>query len=139
MSLHGADDETRLDSIVTAIAHDFHEHGHRAGMREAARYGLVDGARLYVAIRAESEEQLSARLAGIKAKLVAHPADRVLQISRAFVQVRLAQVRAAGKEGRTPPQSVADRPEIPRREVPRWVPFAALVLSGIALARSLGR
>lgn len=137
--LPGADAQTKLDSLVAVIVHDFHEHGERAGMREAAKVGLVAGARLYVEIRAESEEQLSARLAKLRVVLAGTPGNVSTMVARAFVEIRLVEVRAALKDSRTPPQAVADRPEIPRSEVPRWVPLTALALSMFAVLRSLSK
>ena len=139
LGLHGADAETKLDSLVASVTHSFREHGTRAGMQEARKLGMTDGARLYVEIRAETEEQLSARLARIRADLHARPGNDAAMLARAFVEVRLREVRAAVKNGATPPQAVADRPEIPRSEVPRWVPYGAFAIGLIALLRSLGR
>lgn len=137
--LSGADAQTKLDSLVAVVIHDFHEHGTRAGMAEAAKFGLQGGAKLYFDIRAESEEQLSARLARIRADLHARPGDTSAMVARAFVEGRLTEVRAAVKNGATPPQAVADRPEIPRSEVKPWVPKLALAIGVIALLRSFGR
>jgi hypothetical protein len=132
----GADAETKMDSTVAAIAHAFSTHGFAAGMNEARRYGLEGPARAYVEMRAETEEQLAVRLARVTADLVRRPDDRLLQALRAFVEVRLAQVRAAVAKAQTPPPSVADRPEVPRKEVHRWVPYVALAISAVALLRS---
>jgi len=137
--LSGADAQTKLDSLVAVVIHDFHEHGTAAGMREAEKYGLGAGAKLYCDIRAESEERLSARLASIRADLAHVPGNMQAMVARAFVEARLTEVRAAVKDGRTPPQAVVDRPEIPRSEVPHWVPKVALAVGLIALLRSLGR
>jgi hypothetical protein len=137
--LSGADAETRLDSLIATIVHDFHEHGTGPGMREAIKYGLQDGARLWIETRSESEEELSGRLAKIRAYLSTHPGDEHAMVDRAFLQVRLREVRAAIKDGATPPQAVADRADIPRREVKPWIAKAALVVGIIALVRSLGR
>ena len=137
--LSGADAQTKLDSLVAIIVHDFHEHGTRAGMAEAAKFGLQAGAKLYCDIRAESEERLSARLARIRSDLALSPGNMSAMVARAFVEARLTEVRAAVKDGRTPPQAVADRPEIPRSEVAPWVPKLALAVGIIALLRSLGR
>ena len=133
----GADVETKMDSVVAAIAHDFHEHGYRAGMNEARRYGLDGPAHLYVDIRAETEEQLAVRLAALRSDLVRNKKNRDLQARRAFVELRLSQVRAAVGKGQTPAPSVADKPDVPQREVRRWVPYAALAVGVIALLRSL--
>jgi hypothetical protein len=134
--LSGADAQTKLDSLVAVIIHDFHEHGTRAGMAEAAKFGLQAGARLYCDIRAESEERLSARLARIRSDLALSPGDTGAMVARAFVEARLTEVRAAVKDGRTPPQAVVDKPEIPRSEVAPWIPKAALAIGIIALLRS---
>lgn len=135
----GADTETKIDSLVAAVTHSFREHGTKAGLQEAAKLGMLSGARLYIEIRAESEEQLSARLARIRSDLALSPENTGATVARAFVEVRLREVRAAVVSGQTPPQAIADRPEIPRREVRRWVPYVALAVGIIALARSLGR
>jgi hypothetical protein len=133
----GADAETKMDSLCAAVAHAFGEHGYKSGMDEARRYGLGAAAQFYVDIRTETEEQLAVRLAGLRAALGKDKENRALQARRAFVELRLAQVRAAVSKGQTPSPSVADRPEVPRREVKRWVPYAALAVGVIALVRSM--
>lgn len=134
----GADAQTGMESAVVAVVHAFHEHGTAAGMREARKWGLQSGAALWVSVRADTEEQLAARLASIQAELARQPKNRELMIRRAFVEARLTEVREAVKAGATPKQAVRDRPEIPRREVRRWVPYVALGVGVIALLRSGG-
>lgn len=113
----------------------FQDGGARAGLRTARRYNLIPGAELYLAVRAETEEQLSARLAALNAGLATKP-NHIDAQRAAFVEARLEEVRKAVKQGVTPPQAVVDRPELPRREVPRWIPFLAISLSVVALLRS---
>ena len=87
-------------------------------------------------MRGDTEEELSARLAEIRAALIKHP-TLSHKLQEAFLAARLEEVQAATSKGHTPPQAIADKPEVPRRQVPRWVSYGALVLSAIALANSL--
>lgn len=125
----------RLKADVARVVDAFHRHGAKAGLREAHRRGVLDGARIYLANRAATEEELSVHLARVRARLATKPvlADRIIE---AFLQARLEEVRRAVGSGQTPPQAVVDRPEIPRREVPRWVIFSGLALSVVAFLRS---
>lgn len=128
----GADDAVPgVADVVLA----FQRGGARAGLRAARARHLVSGAEMYMAVRAETEEQLSARLASLRAGLATKPNSIDAQRA-AFVEARLQEVQKAVKDGVTPPQAVVDKPELPRREVPRWIPFAAIGLSVIALLRS---
>lgn len=121
---------------VTETVKAFQVGGARAGLRTARRLRVVSGAELYLAVRAETEEQLAARLAGLRANLVKKPNPIDAQRA-AFLEARLEEVRHAIKQGATPPQAVVDKPELPRREVPRWIPFLAIGLSVTAFLRSL--
>jgi len=129
--------QTRLEEDAEAIATAFAERGEAAGMREANRRGLTDAARVYLKIRAETEEELAARMARIRARLVRNPSlgDK---LAEAFVRARLDEVREAGGKGHTPPQAVADLPEVPRKQIPRWVPVAGLVLAIVSFVVSVG-
>lgn len=137
--LGSADMVTRIETAVAVIVHDFHDHGQAAGMRAAARWGLTDGAKLYVAIRADTEEALAARLARLQADLKRQPQNPKLIAARAFVFLRLHEVRNAIKSNFSAPQAIADRPEIPRREIPRWLSLTALGASAVAIFMSLAR
>lgn len=127
---------TRLQDDVAAVTKAFSEQGTRAGLLEAKRRGILEAARLYVKVRGETEEELSARLAVVRAELIQHP-TLPAKLREAFIAARLEEVQAATSKGHTPPQAVADKPEVPRRQVPRWVSYGALALSAIALVNSL--
>jgi hypothetical protein len=128
--------QTRLQGDVAAVMKAFAEQGTRAGLLEAKRRGILEAARLYVKVRGETEEELSARLATTRADLIKHP-TLTAKLQEAFLAARLEEVQAATSKGHTPPQAVADKPEVPRRQVPRWVSYGALALSAIALVNSL--
>lgn len=123
-----------LSEDVSAVITAFRDRGARAGLEVARRRGLEVAARVYLEIRSDTEEELAAHLARIRARIARQPTVED-QLKEAFVAARLAEVRAAGAH--TPPQAVADKPEIPRRAVPRWVPYAALTVGVVALLRSL--
>lgn len=125
-----------LNNDVSAVIKAFRERGSAAGLEVARRRGLEGAARVYLEARAETEEELAVRLAAIRARLAKNP-TMMDRLREAFVKARLTEVRAAG--GHTPPQAIADKPEVPRRMVPRWVPYAALAVGVIALGRSFGR
>lgn len=122
-----------LSEDVAAVVTAFKDRGAKAGLEVARRRGLEIAARVYLEARSDTEEELAARLARIRARLARRP-NIEDQLKEAFVSVRLTEVRAAGAH--TPPQAVADKPEIPRRTVPRWVPYAALSVGVVALLRS---
>lgn len=128
--------QNRLQQDVAAVVKAFSESGTRAGLVEAKRRGILEAARLYVKVRGDTEEELSARLAQVRADLIKHP-TLAAKLQEAFIAARLAEVQAATSKGHTPPQAVADKPEVPRRQVPRWVSYGALALSAIALVNSL--
>lgn len=134
---HGTGDkpESPMEG-VRAVVHAFREHGTDAGLREARARGTSEGAKCYLASRADTEEMLAAKVAKKRAECVKHPTP-VNRQCLAFLTVRLDEVRAAKKNGASAPQAVADKPEIPRTEVHRWVPYAALIVGVIALARSM--
>lgn len=126
--------EHRVQQVVDA----FQDQGQEAGLATARRLGLVSGASLYLSLRAATEEQLSVRLAEIRAQL-ARSGSPELRSQAAFVEARREEVRTAIGKGHTPPQAVVDKPEVPRREVPRWIPIAGLALAVVALLRSGGK
>lgn len=131
----GADvDEGAIDLVVKA----FRTKGTKAGLRVAKSHGtsIFRGAQVYLDYRASTEEALAAEVAARQARVVKGQ-DRDVA-SLAFLEKRLVTVRNAVAAGRTPPQAVVDRPEIPRREVPRWLSFVAIGLSVIAFVRSSG-
>lgn len=130
----GPDVEQGLMADVDAVVDVFRKRGAKAGLVEANNRGVLDGARLYMQVRAATEEDLAARLAALRAVQVRQPTPRNAVAIR-FLDARLSEVREAQKQGHTPPQAVADLPEIPRKQVPRWIPFVALGLSVIALLR----
>lgn len=130
----GPDVERGLMADVDAVVDVFRKRGAKAGLVEAHERGVLDGARLYMQVRAATEEDLAARLARLRAEQVKRPTPRNAVAIR-FLDARLAEVREAQKQGHTPPQAVADLPEVPRRQVPRWIPFVALGLSVFALLR----
>lgn len=131
----GAWGSAEATSGVEEVVAAFRQGGARAGLRAARARRLVSGAEMYMAVRAETEEQLSARLATLRAGLAQrfNPIDAQ---RAAFVAARLQEVQTAVKAGVTPPQAVVDKPELPRKEVPRWLSFAAIGLSVVALLRS---
>lgn len=130
--------EKRLDADVAEVTRLFRCCGTAKALAEAQRRGVLDGARLYLSARAEHEEDLAARLARIRTRLATRPqlADKIRE---AFVDARLDEVRDALAKSHTPPQAVRDRPEVPRRHTPRWIPYAALFLAALALARSIAQ
>lgn len=128
----------KLAADVKAVTRVFHERGTRAGIMEARSRGVAPGARLYLDVRAETEERLAVRVAKLRVEVMRAPSGLNRQLL-AFAEARLAEVRGAVKNGSTPPQAVADKPDLPRTEVPRWVPITALALSALALAGSVLR
>lgn len=122
-----------LEQHVKAVTRAFREKGMRAGMAEARARGVEPGAKLYVATRADTEERLAVRVARLRAETLRRGASPVSRQLLAFAEARLAEVRAAVKNGATPPQAVADKPDVPRTEVPRWLSYGAFALSAIAL------
>ena len=126
----------RLSDDVGSVVDVFRTKGASAGLLAAKQRGILEAARLYLLVRADTEEELAARLAKLRAALAVRPilGDKLRE---AFLVARLEEVRRAVAANHTPPQAIADKPEIPRRQIPRWVPVAALVLSAIALLRSL--
>jgi len=128
--------QTRLEDDTEAVTEAFASRGQNAGLREAKRRGLHDAAKVYLKIRKESEEDLSARLARIRAGQIKHPTLRG-KLTEAFVLSRLEQVRDAGAKGHTPAQAVADLPEVPRKSIPRWVTYTALALSIVSFGMNL--
>lgn len=125
----------RLQEDVSAVINAFKTRGTAAGMEMARRRGLGLAAKVYVDARAENEEELAARLASIRARLATNPTmtDELRQV---FVQARLDEVREAGAH--TPPQAVADKPDVARKGLPRWMSYAAIGMSAVALVRSFG-
>lgn len=127
----------RLDQDVRDVVAAFRERGTPAGLRLAQARGVLAGAHAYLAARGDVEEELAVKLARLRAAL-AKRATLDGRIVERFLLARLEEVRAAVSKSLTPPQAVIDKPEVPRRHVPRWVPLAALVMSAIALLRSGG-
>lgn len=126
----------RLDADSTAVIAIFRQRGAQAGLRVAKARGVEAGAQLYLRIRAETEEQLASRLARLQAALARKPTVSDA-IREPFVAARLAEVRAAIAKGHTPGPAAVDLPDLPRTQVPRWIPIALLALSSIAFIRSL--
>lgn len=125
----------RLKADVALVVEAFRTKGTRAGLLAAHNRGLLDGARCYVAARADTEEELAAKIATLRARL-AREASLPGRIREAFLEARLDEVREAVGKGQTPPQAVIDRPEVPRRQVPRWLSYFAVGMSALALIRS---
>lgn len=124
---------------VRRVTGAFRVQGRAAGLRLARARGLEPGAGLYFDVRADSEERLAARLADLRSQMArARSPNGALAQQAAFVQARLEEVRSAVAKGQTPPPAIADHPEVPRREIPRWVPVVGLALSVLALVSSLG-
>lgn len=126
----------RLNADVAKVIAAFQTTGTRAGLAEAHACGLLDGARLYVAARGNTEEELAVRIAALRAAQAVGGATLAGRVKAAFLEARIDEVRKAGAKGHTPPQAVIDRPEVPRRMVPRWVSFTALALSVFVFFRS---
>jgi hypothetical protein len=124
---------SHLSEDVSAVIAAFRNRGTKAGLEVARRRGLEDAARVYLEARSETEEQLAVRLARIRARLARQP-NAEDQLREAFISLRLEEVRRAGVH--TPPQAVLDQPDLPRKTVARWVPYAALTVGVIALVRS---
>lgn len=92
-ALRGADIETKIDSLAAMVAHSFETHGPEAGMREARRYGIEDGARLFAETRGEPIAELCARLKRVRGHLANRPSDKSLHACRAFLELRILQRR----------------------------------------------
>lgn len=125
--------------VVREIVETLRTRGEQAGLERAARLGprFVAGVRAWVRVRASTEEQLAAEVAQLRARIIRHrgqhpggcgtcETDEVILF---FLLERLAEVRDAKRNGHTPGQAVADRPEVPKTSVPRWVPFTMLALA----------
>lgn len=128
----------KLAEDIADIQEAFRSRGTQTGLRLAKQRGLLPAARFYVDIRALTEEQLAAKQAELRARFAKAP-TLPLKLREAFATARLAEVRAAQKKGETPPQAVVDKPEIPRKQIPRWVTWLGLTLSVISFARSFRR
>lgn len=124
--------QKHLHEDVLAVIDAFRERGTAAGLREAQRRGVLVGARTYYAIRAWTEEELAARLARLRAALTRRPTLEA-RLQEAFVRARLLEVREATAKGETPPQAVVDRPDVPRRYLPRWVTVLGVSLTSISV------
>lgn len=132
--------------VVREIAQTMRTDGEAAGMARAERLGprFIAGARAWVAARALTEEQLAERAAAVRARLtrarLAHPgcpSCRADEMVLLFFAERLAELRAAKATGRTPAQAVADHPDVPTTQVPRWVPYSMLALAIIGAVSAL--
>lgn len=130
--------EAQLESDVEHIKAAFADKGSKAGYKLAQERGLLQAAQIYVGVRASNEESLSAKLARIRARLVRRPTLRD-KLAEAFVAARLRDVRAAANRGETPPQAVRDKPQVPRKHVPRWIFFTSVTLGVIGFIRSFDR
>lgn len=115
------------------------DQGVAAGLREAQRMGRpwLESARAYVDARAWTEERLAGEVARIRAA-VARGA-RSQELTLAFLERRLQEVRDARSKASTPPQAVADLPEVPRHSPPDWLPYAGLAIAVAGLLLSLRR
>lgn len=115
------------------------DSGVNAGLLEARRLGQgwLDAARAYVAARAWTEEHLAADVARLRASVARGAHAAVLPLK--FLEHRLQEVRAARAKASTPPQAVADLPEVPRHSPPEWLPYAGLAIAALGLVLSLRR
>lgn len=134
--------------VVREIVDTLRTRGEQAGLERARRLGprFVAGVRAWVRVRASTEEQLASEVAHLRARIVRHrgqhpggcatcEGDEVVLY---FLLERLAEVRDAKRHGHTPAQAVADRPEVPRTSVPRWVPFTMLALAVLSAVSAVG-
>lgn len=115
------------------------DQGVAAGLREAKRLGRpwFDAARAYVDARAWTEERLATEVARIRAAVTRGAQSQELTLN--FLERRLQEVRDARSKASTPPQAVADLPEVPRHGPPEWLPYAGLTIAALGLALSLRR
>ncbi len=126
--------ENRLEADVRDVIDAFKSKGTTAALVLAQSRGVLEGARTYLSARACHEEELAAMLARTRARLATSP-QLVDKVRESFLKSRLAEVRAAFPH--TPDQAVIDKPEVPRKMVPKWVFYASLALSTILFLRSL--
>ncbi|MSQ55768.1 MAG: hypothetical protein EXR31_10420 [Betaproteobacteria bacterium] len=127
-------------AAVREIVQTFTTQGEGQALVLAARHGPAysEGARYYVTLAGDTEEQLAQLAATLGARIArSRPARSQLVICKLFLDARLYEVRQARSNGHTPPQAVLDKPVIAAHGIPRWVPLAALALSGIGLVISL--
>jgi len=132
----GPDAPAPVDAVVAVLRQD----GEAAGLRLAGRYGpaMVEGARAYIRARAWTEEELAAEIArhrAARARLANPPPDFPLE----FLEKRIAEVRASRAKAQTPPQAVADKPEIARHGIPPWVSYAGLAIGAVSLLYAITR
>lgn len=132
----GPDAPAPVDAVVAVLRQD----GEAAGLRLAGRYGpaMVEGARTYIRARAWTEEDLATEIArhrAARARLVNPPPDFPLE----FLEKRIAEVRASRAKAQTPPQAVADKPEIARHGIPPWIAYAGLAISVTSLLYAITR
>lgn len=132
----GADAPAPIDAVVAALK----QNGEAAGLAVARRFGagMVDGAQAWIKSRAWTEEQLAAEIARLRALRAKAPgASPDLRIE--FLEKRIAEVRAARAKAQTPPQAVADLPEVARHGIPPWVSYAGLGLAALSLLYAITR
>lgn len=125
-----------LSADVADVVATFKTRGTLAGLELAKAKGVLVGAQEWLAIRTLHEEDLAARWARVRARIATKPLldDKIRE---AFMAARLAELREAARKAETPGQAVIDKPEIPRRSIPRWVTFLAFGLSAVAFLRSM--
>lgn len=124
--------ESPADRVAMVISL-FRTKGTEAGLKAARAAGIEPGAKLYLAIRAETESELAARLARLR---VETRGVRLYDGRVPFVEARLEEVRASLRNGATPPQAVADKPEVPIHGIPKWVSYGGFAIGLVALIRS---
>lgn len=131
----GAPEADGVGQVIRALR----EHGVAAGLREAQRMGRpwLEAAHAYVDARAWTEERLSSEVARIRAAVARGVQSSELTL--AFLERRLQEVRDARAKASTPPQAVADLPEVPRHGPPDWLPYAGLAIAVAGLFLSLRR
>jgi hypothetical protein len=131
----GAPEEDGVARVIGVLR----DQGVAAGVREAKRLGQpwLDAVRAYVDARAWTEERLAGEVARIRAAVTRGARSQELTLN--FLERRLQEVRDARSKASTPPQAVADLPEVPRNGPPEWLPYAGLAIAALGLALSLRR
>lgn len=124
--------QRHLHEDVLAVIDAFRERGASAGLLEARRRGVAVGARTYLDVRAWTEEELASLLARLRSGLARRPSIEG-RLKEAFVHARLLEVREAHSKNHTPDQAVIDRPDVPRRSIPRWLSILGLTLTGVSV------
>lgn len=135
----GAESTPKTEDRLAELLLELKNRGSGGALALAGRWGSgwVEATQLYLKARAWREEELAAEVSRIRARLVSQrlpPTPALL-----LLQHRLAEVQKARQAGITPPQAVADKPEVVIHGIPRWVTYTGLAVSIVTLATALSR